>query len=160
MISNSIGMLHLISSIATLVLGSWVIFAQKGTRLHKQMGYAYCIAMIAVNATAFSIYRLFNGFGPFHIAALISSITLVLGMIPVLFRQQIKQWVVWHFSFMYYSVIGLYAAFVSETMVRIPVIRFWWSVALGTFLVMFLGIYFFQQQSVKWKKQFNQNSNQ
>jgi hypothetical protein len=110
--------------------------------------------MVVLNITAFSIYRLFGRFGPFHIAAIVSTATLLAGMIPPLFFRHKKSWVIMHFSFMYYSVIGLYAAFVSEVMVRASEVRFWWSVMGATLVVMILGVYFFQRQSKIWARQF------
>ena len=148
------GFIHLISSIAALVIGTLVLIINKGTRLHKNLGYGYVVSMVVLNITAFAIYRLFGRFGPFHIAAVVSTTTLFAGMIPPLFFRHKKSWVITHFSFMYYSVIGLYAAFVSEVMVRVSEIRFWWSVMGATLIVMVVGVYFFQRQSKKWARQF------
>lgn len=148
------GFIHLISSIAALAFGTLVLFNTKGTRLHKRLGYGYVISMVVLNLTAFSIYRLFGRFGPFHIAAIVSTTTLFAGIIPALFLRHKKSWIIFHFKFMYWSVIGLYAAFVSEIMVRVPVIRFWWSVGGATFIVVGLGVYFSIRQSKKWEAQF------
>jgi uncharacterized membrane protein len=149
MIHSSIGMLHLLSAGVSLIVGSWVLFSRKGTQLHKKIGYAYALAMVVVNVTAFCIYRLFSGFGPFHVAAIISLLTLVAGMVPAILRKP-KNWFDLHFAFMYYSVIGLYAAFVSETLVRIPGTHFGSMVGFATCLVMFIGIGFFQWKRKQW----------
>lgn len=147
-------MFHLLSAGVALISGSFVLLGTKGTRLHKKIGYTYVMSMIAVNVTAFCIYRLFGGFGPFHIAAIISLITLVLGMVPALLRTP-KNWFDLHFAFMYYSVIGLYAAFVSETLVRIPGTHFGSMVGFSTCIVMFAGMGFFQWQRKKWRQRYN-----
>lgn len=152
------GFVHLLSSVAALVLGTFVLLTAKGTRLHTRFGYGYIISMVILNITAFSIYRLFGRFGPFHIAAIASSLTLLAGIIPPLFLRNRKSWFVLHFTFMYYSVIGLYAAFVSEVMVRLPGFRFWWSVTGATLVVVAIGVYVFKSQSEKWKAQFGKNS--
>lgn len=151
------GWIHLIASIAALILGTQILVAAKGSRFHKRTGYGYVVAMVGVNVTSFLIYRLFGGFGPFHIAAIISSLTLLAGMVPILLRAQFKNWLVLHLSFMYYSVIGLYAAFASEVVVRIPSIRFWWSIMGATLLVMFLGMFCFQRLLPTWIKRFGGN---
>lgn len=152
MVHDESGLVHLISSLAALLFGTWALAATKGTRLHKRVGYAYVASMIVVNATAFSIYRLFHGFGPFHIAALISSATLVAGMAPVLFRKYMPMWKRYHVAFMYYSVIGLYAAFVSEVVVRFPVpgVSFGLLVFMGTFFTMTIGIILFNRKVKRW----------
>lgn len=112
-----IGALHLITSIIALITGTMILSMKKGTDTHIKVGYVYAGAMVGVVATAFLIYRLFGGWGIFHWAALVSSLTLAGGMIPVLLRKP-ESWLSLHFSFMYWSVMGLYAAFVSESLVR------------------------------------------
>lgn len=153
MVHSTIGMIHLFSAGVALVSGSFVLLSTKGTRLHKKIGYAYAVSMIAVNVTAFFIYRLFGDFGPFHVAAIISLLTLVAGMIPVILRRPTK-WFDLHFAFMYYSVIGLYAAFVSEALVRIPGTHFGSMVGFATCIVMFMGMGFFQWQRKKWLQRY------
>jgi hypothetical protein len=53
-------------------------------------------------------------------------------------------------AFMYYSVIGLYAAFLSEIVTRIPGLNFGLMVGVGTGLVMLVGVTFFQMKKNKW----------
>jgi uncharacterized membrane protein len=151
---SNIGWLHIIFSLASLWFGTMILLQPKGTNSHKRNGYMYVVAMLGVNMTAFLIYHLFNRFGPFHIAAVISSLTLFGGMTPVLFRKYIKAWFNFHMSFMYYSVIGLYAAFASEVIVRIPGIRFWWSVLIATMLVMLVAMVLFRKLSARWSVKF------
>jgi uncharacterized membrane protein len=151
---SNIGWLHIIFSLASLWFGTLILVKTKGTYSHKRIGYLYVVAMLGVNMTAFLIYHLFNRFGPFHIAAVISSLTLFSGMIPVLFRKHIKAWFNFHMSFMYYSVIGLYAAFASEVIVRIPGIRFWWSVLAATMVVMVVAMVLFRKLSARWIAKF------
>lgn len=112
--------LHIASIIFAMVLGAWVLIVHKGDRRHRRMGRAYAISMLLVNATDFGIYRLFGGFGPFHVAAVISLLTLLAGMRPVLLRKRSTEWYNTHMIFMYWSVLGLYAAFASEVLVRLP----------------------------------------
>lgn len=115
-----LSVMHIASSSVALVLGAWVLLVHKGDRRHRRLGRAYAISMLVVNATAFGIYRLFGGFGPFHVAAIISLLTLAAGMRPVLLRPRPKAWSITHMIFMYWSVVGLYAAFASEVLVRLP----------------------------------------
>ncbi len=151
LVHSTTGLIHLIASVLSLLSGTLVLLMTKGT--HKTIGYTYGIFMLIVNGTAFGLYHLFEGFGPFHFAALISLATLVAGMIPVLLRTQ--SWMSLHLSFMYYSVIGLYAAFASEIMVRIPGISFGPAVGIATSIVMIIAMILFRNLSIKWTHQFS-----
>lgn len=119
LVSDQIGLIHLVFSILALVFGTMVIAKQKGTKSHKRIGYFYSTSMLGVIVTAFMIYRLFGKFGIFHWLALLSLVTLISGMLPM-FLKKPKGYISLHFNFMYWSVMGLYAAFVAETLVRIP----------------------------------------
>jgi uncharacterized membrane protein len=147
------GLIHLLSCLLALVAGTCILILSKGSVIHKRIGYVYSLSMIIVNGTAFGLYHLFGRFGPFHIAALISVATLVAGMVPVMFRT--KSWLSLHLSFMYYSVIGLYAAFASEIIVRIPGIPFGPAVGMATALVMITANLLFRSLSIKWTNQFS-----
>ncbi|HEY5823016.1 MAG TPA: DUF2306 domain-containing protein [Cyclobacteriaceae bacterium] len=149
-IHSTVGLTHLLSALLSLILGTLVLLTVKGSPTHKRIGYAYTFSMIILNVTAFSIYRLFHGFGPFHIAAIVSFLTLMMGFIPVLVRKPAGSWIHYHISGMYYSVIGLYAAFVSELVVRIPGAPFFTLVAIGTAIVMAVGIFIFQFKRKTW----------
>ena len=64
---------------------------------------------------------------------------------------------------MYWSIMGVYGAFVSETLVRMPKVViesgipnsvFYNMTGIGTAIVMGLGVYFFLKNKSKWDKQF------
>ncbi len=150
--TSSLGLFHLIVSILALVFGTWMISTQKGTAIHKKVGYVYAVCMVAVISTSFMMYRLFGGFGIFHVAAVISTISLLGGMLPVILRKPEKSWLSLHFSFMYWSVMGLYAAFVAEIFTRIPQVRFFWLVGIATFLVMSVAGIAFAVYKKRWEK--------
>ena len=147
-----IGLIHLIASILALIFGTLVLVLTKGTKIHKQIGYAYFVSMLGVVITAFMIYRLFGRFGIFHITAIISSISLLGGMIPVILRKPVNSWLRLHYSFMFWSVIGLYAAFVAETLVRIPQTPFFGMVGFASFGVTIIGGILFAIYKKKWSK--------
>jgi len=119
-IGNDIGLIHLIASGLALVAGTLVLSLTKGTQLHKRIGYTYVASMTILLITAFMIYRLFGTWGVFHWTALISTLTLICGLVPILTSRPTNNYVSLHFSFMYWSVIGLYGAFAAETLVRMP----------------------------------------
>lgn len=155
---SAIGWLHLIASILALIFGTWVLITSKGTRAHRRVGYLYTVSMILLIATAFLIYRLFGRFGLFHVAAVVSAVTLAGGMIPAVLRRP-KGWLGLHFSFMYWSVFGLYAAFVAELAVRLPVRTmftsartFFTTVIVSTLVTMGVGQIIFFAYKKRWQK--------
>ncbi|GAB3947121.1 hypothetical protein GCM10028805_18800 [Spirosoma harenae] len=154
-IHSPVGAIHVYSAVAALLLGTCVLLMPKATRAHKQIGYGYVVAMILVNITAFMIYRLFGKFGPFHIAAIFSSVSIIGGMIPIIFRRYVSTWLYYHYYFMNWSVIGLYAAFWAETLVRLfPMKQFWPVVAIATGLTAFLGSYFVNRHKTTFFQRF------
>ncbi|MEQ8909888.1 MAG: hypothetical protein RIC95_11885 [Vicingaceae bacterium] len=165
LISSTLGFWHFLFAIAALGFGSYVLATQKGSKGHKYFGYLYCIAMLGLNASAFGIYHLFGRFGVFHWMSIISVLTLLAGMIPMLIKKP-KSCVSLLLSFMYWSVMGLYAAFVSETLVRIPDVvihaglpnrTFYTMSGIGSGVCLAVGAYFFFRKKSKW---FQFDSNQ
>lgn len=150
LINNEIGFIHLMASVLALMFGSGVLVMTKGTNTHIRIGYLYAVSMVILLVTAFMLYNLFGKWGIFHYFAVISSVTLLLGMAPILFRNQINNWAYLHFSFMYWSVIGLYGAFVSEMMTRIPEVPFYNMVGFATGGVIFVGGVIFGFSKSKW----------
>lgn len=151
------GWLHLISAAIALASGTFVLAARKGTRIHKRAGYIYALSMLILLGTAFLIYRLFGRFGPFHIMAVVSTLTLAGGMLPALLRRP-ENWLALHFSFMFWSVFGLYAAFVAELSVRLPIRGmftsarvFFTTVIVATLLTMLCGQVVFFLSKKRWQ---------
>lgn len=138
-----------------MIAGTVVLFGRKGTLFHKRWGYVYFGAMLTMLTTSFMIYRLFGGFGIFHYAAIASSITLVAGFVPLIWRQVISNWVEWHFSMMYWSVMGLYAAFFAEAFTRIPRSPFFGMVGITFLLTMIIGGFYWRKLKVKWEQLFS-----
>jgi len=149
------GTFHLSVAILALLFGTIVLWAKKGTQFHKRAGYLYAINMILLNITAFMLYNLTGKFNVFHIAAIVSSATLLSGFVPILLKKPINGYMDLHIGFMYWSVIGLYAAFVSETAVRIPSTPFWGAVGFGTAIVMFFASIIFAKKRHQWETTFS-----
>ncbi|NOT76529.1 MAG: DUF2306 domain-containing protein [Cyclobacteriaceae bacterium] len=150
LVSSPIGFIHLLSALVAIVLGTMVMTMRKGTRTHRRLGYSYVIAMLILNITALMIYRLFGRFGPFHVASVLSLLTLLMGIIPALIRKPKNTWLWYHMAGMYYSTIGLYSAFVSEVAVRIPGAPFFAVVTISTVVIFIIAVWWFQRQSKKW----------
>ncbi|NBC67132.1 MAG: DUF2306 domain-containing protein [Bacteroidetes bacterium] len=159
---DTVGFIHLVSAIISMITGTMILVMKKGTLNHKRVGYVYVAAMAAVLITAFMIYRLWGGWGLFHYAALVSSVTLLGGMIPILFKYPKDSYIAFHFSFMYWSVMGLYGAFFAEIMTRLPSMLydgppdalFFQILSVTVGLVMALGGYYFYRNKDRWEREF------
>jgi len=154
LIGDTTGLIHLIASTIALITGTAVLLMTKGTKLHIQVGYAYVVSMGIIIVTAFMIYRLFGGWGIFHYTTLVSLVTIGLGMIPIWLKRPAKKWKYLHFSFMYWSVMGLYAAFAAEVLTRIPETPFYSMVGIATAVIMVTGGVVFGINKAKWMKLF------
>lgn len=145
-----VGWIHFIASVLSLITGTYVVLAKKGTGIHKKVGYAYVVSMVVVIATAFMIYRLFNGFGIFHGFAIVSTFALVGGMLPMFKSNRTAKDLEQHATVMGWSVVGLYCAFISETCSRI---RFDYALivlSVGCFLVCALGSVLIKKTTKKY----------
>lgn len=144
---------HVISALVAMALGLWVLLRRKGDRLHRRLGYGYMANMFVVNGTAFAMYGLFGKFGPFHVAAVVSLLTLIAGLRPALRRPRMPDWLQRHMVYMYWSVIGLYAAFFSEVMVRLPLgATFAKAVAGATVATLVLGAVLQRRFVKRWSR--------
>lgn len=136
-----------------MAFGTVILIKAKGGKLHKVIGYCYVTSMLLLLITAFLLYNLFGGFGIFHIAAVVSSLTLIMGMLPVI-RRRSPNWVIHHLAWMYWSVFGLYAAFASEVFTRVVPTEFFSGVGIATALIMAFGAIGFRRNKGKWENQF------
>ena len=150
---RSIGVIHTALAILALVAGAIVLLRPKGGTWHHRVGWAYAIAMLGLNVTALAIYELFGGFGPFHFAALLSLVTVILGTIPARRRLPREKWLERHYYWMTWSYVGLLAAAGSEAVTRIPQSRFWWMVLVATLPVVAAGAWLIRRQSTRTLRQ-------
>lgn len=153
-VTTPLGWFHFLISLAAMVLGAFVLATPKGTRRHKRVGYAYVFSMLLVCGSAFGIYRLTGRFGIFHVAAIVGFLTLAGGMVPLLLRNIDPGYKAMHLWFMYYSVMGLYAAFASELIVRIPDKPFYTMVGIATGTIFGIGTIFILRKEKVWTRHF------
>jgi uncharacterized membrane protein len=113
---------HTSFALIALAAGLAIFTITKGTTLHRVIGYTYVVSMLSLNLTALTIYRLFGGFGPFHVLAIISLITLAFGFIPAYTKRPKQAWLNRHYELISWSYVGLIAAAASEILTRIPLI--------------------------------------
>jgi len=157
-VHDSLGAFHVIVAVLALISGTIVLIMKKGSKRHKQVGYFYAFNMLLVNLTAFGIYYMWGRFGIFHVAAIIGLVTLLAGMLPIMLKKPRGGYIGLHFSFMYWSVMGLYAALVSETLTRIPETPFYGMLGISTFGMMVVAAWGFRRNQPKWNRQFNRES--
>ena len=152
----SLGWTHTVAALAALVAGAAVLLTRKGTRRHRQLGWAYVVSMLLLNGTALLIYRLTGRFGPFHVGAVFSFVTVVAGTAAALGARCARarhnpmeraRALERHYQWMTWSYVGLAAAAVSELATRMPALRprpgqgmvFGITVAVATLIVVGVG---------------------
>jgi uncharacterized membrane protein len=132
------GTIHTAFGVAALACGLGVLLRPKGTRGHRVLGWAYAASMVGLLATAFLIYRLFGGFGPFHWAAVAGVATLAGGLAAVRRRPR-GAWRERHAYLMSYSYLGLVAATAAEIATRVPGVEFAAGAAVASVAVTAVG---------------------
>ena len=155
-----IGWLHTLAAVLALITGTLILINNKGSQLHKRTGRVYGISMLIVCATSFMIFRVHGGLGILHFFALVSTITLILGMSPLYIK--LKKPISTHLAWMYWSVIGLYCAFAAEIFTRLPLLLeiknnygiFYALVGISTGSVGCVGSYFFKKKKIIWEKRY------
>ena len=151
---DTYGLIHLIFSIFALVTGTLVLFRKKGTRQHKQTGYIYVASMVILLLPTLMIYRQFDGWGLFHYLTVAGLLTLGLGMIPLWIKKPAGKWKYLHLTFMYWSVMGLYAAFVAQILTWVPATSFFGMVGITFVVITLIAGVFFVNNRPKWIKLF------
>jgi uncharacterized membrane protein len=135
--AHPLGLIHVASGVAALVLGAAVILSRKGTPRHRWIGRGYLLALLALNGTSLAIYEVFGRLGPFHWLAMVSLATLAGGYLAAL--RKAPGWMPRHAYFMCGSYVGLAAASVVEVASRVPGWSFGRSVVLSSLVVIALG---------------------
>lgn len=153
----SIGLIHTVAATTALIAGAAVLLTRKGTRRHRQLGWTYAVSMLLLNVTALLIYRLFGRFGPFHVGAVFSLVTVIAGTVAALGARRARarrdgveraRALERHYQWMTWSYVGLAAAAVSEIATRMPALRpgpgqglaFGITVAVATLVVVAVGV--------------------
>ncbi len=152
--NNPVGYIHLLTATLALLFGAFILFMKKGTKKHIRVGYLYVFNMFIMLITSLMIYRLFSGFGPFHFGSIFSLLTICFGMMAIIYKWPKNSWKHMHFSFMYWSVVGLYSAFVSELLTRIPETPFFGMVGIASFIIMMIGLIIYNKKKRQWKTVF------
>jgi uncharacterized membrane protein len=115
-----LALLHTVCGFLALALGATVLLRRKGTRSHRLLGATYVVIMLTLNISAFSIFNIFGSFGIFHAFAILSLVTLSLGLCAVIYRVPRKSWLYFHYQLMAWSYAGLLGATINEAFAHIP----------------------------------------
>ncbi len=100
---------HVLAAFSALVVGAAVLLLPKGTNSHRVIGIVYVLVLVVVNVAALSLHRE-NTFGVFHILAVVSLITIAVGLSPLLLGRRSEVIIVTHAYCMTWSYAGLVAA--------------------------------------------------
>lgn len=106
-----IAAVHTALGLTSLVTGAFVLARQKGNRTHRIAGRVYAGALVVLCLLSFGLRDstpMWNGFGPFHIAALVSLGTVTAGVVVA--RRRRDNWLAAHYMWMAWSYIGLVMA--------------------------------------------------
>lgn len=118
-----ISIFHTTCGFLALILGLIVLLNKKATGLHRALGRSYWVTMLVLNVTAFDLYHLNGHFNIFHIFAIVSLATIFAGLIPVLLRKHISNWLALHYKYMAWSYAGLLAATSNELFAHVPALK-------------------------------------
>ena len=105
-----LGTVHLFAAIAALALGLVVVARRKGDAWHKRLGRLYVVVMLAVAFPVLFVYEITGGPGLFHVLAVASLLTTVLGWSSARRWGRSRAGVVAHGTFMVWSWIGVVTA--------------------------------------------------
>ena len=100
---------HVLAAFSALGAGVAVLLSPKGTHIHRVIGSVYVFALLLVNLAALSLHRE-NTFGVFHALAVVSLVTIAVGLSPFLLGKRSPMVIATHAYCMTWSYAGLVAA--------------------------------------------------
>ena len=126
---------HVVAAFSALLAGVAVLLLPKGTHTHRVIGTVYVLALVLVNAAALSLHRE-NAFGVFHALAVVSLVTIAVGLLPLLLGKRSPMIITTHAYCMTWSYAGLVAAGCGQLAVAIDLDVGEWvvPVAIGAVL--------------------------
>jgi uncharacterized membrane protein len=107
-----LGVVHVAAATAALILGVVVLLRRKGNAAHVLLGRAYLAAMVVVNIPVFFLYNDTGRPGPFHVLAVVSVLTTLLGWVAL--RGAGRRRLEAHGSLMTWSWVGVATAGLAQ----------------------------------------------
>jgi uncharacterized membrane protein len=126
---------HVGAAVSALGAGAAVLLFPKGTHTHRVIGAVYVLALVLVNAAALSLHRE-NTFGVFHALAVVSLVTIAVGLSPFLFGKRSPMAIATHAYCMTWSYAGLVAAGCGQLTVAVAQDAGAWVVPLAIVTVL------------------------
>jgi uncharacterized membrane protein len=108
-LEQALATVHVLAAFSALGAGAAVLLSAKGTHTHRVIGAVYVLALVLANCAALSLHRE-NTFGVFHALAVVSLITIAVGLSPLLLRVRSPMAITTHAYCMTWSYAGLVAA--------------------------------------------------
>jgi uncharacterized membrane protein len=130
--------LHVLAALAALGAGAAVLLLPKGTHRHRAIGTVYALALVFVNAAALSLHRE-STFGVFHALAVVSLVTIAVGLSPLLFGKRSSIVIANHAYCMTWSYAGLVAAGCGQLTVAVGQDFGAWAVPAAIATVLSVG---------------------
>jgi uncharacterized membrane protein len=121
---------HVVAAVSALGAGAAALLFPKGTHTHRVIRAVYVLALVLVNAAALSLHRE-NTFGVFHALAVVSLVTLALGLSPFLLGKRSPMVIATHAYCMTWSYAGLVAAGCGQLTVAVTQDAGAWVVPLA-----------------------------
>jgi len=100
---------HVFAAVTALVVGAVVLRLPKGVGPHRLAGSVYVVCLVTVDLAALSVHREAR-FGVFHALAVLSLLTIIAGVSPLLLGRRSPAAVYTHAYCMTWSYAGLVAA--------------------------------------------------
>ncbi len=100
---------HVVAATSALLIGAVVVFRRKGTQSHRLVGGAYVVTLVLVDITALLVHHEAT-FGVFHVLAIVSLITVAVGVVPLLLGRRSPEVFAMHAYCMVWTYAGLVAA--------------------------------------------------
>jgi uncharacterized membrane protein len=121
---------HVVAAVSALGAGAAVLLSPKGTHTHRVIGAVYILALLLVNVAALSLHRE-NTFGVFHALAVVSLVSIAVGLSPFLFGKRSPMVIATHAYCMTWSYAGLVAAGCGQLTVAVAQNAGTWVVPLA-----------------------------
>lgn len=85
--------IHAFSAIAAVLVGGFVLWRKKGTRLHKALGRLWVMLMFTAATSALFIHemQIIGPFSPIHIFSIITYVALFNGLRAILVRRDVAR---------------------------------------------------------------------
>ena len=133
------GTVHTAAASLSLVAGLHQFTRPRGGIVHRRVGFVYAGALTLSNLMAFTIYQFSGHLNVFHALAAYSLVCVAMALRPMLTRPRPYQWKRIHYQWTAWSYVGLWAAAVTEFLLRVVLLPGWLSAAIGTPPVVALG---------------------